>query len=50
MKTHGMKVAILELIEGLREGAGMDTPPLDPKAGGPGRVRELLTRVGATSR
>ena len=42
--------AILELMEGLRDGAGMDTPPLDPKAGGPGRVRELLTRVGGTSR
>ncbi|HYO60541.1 MAG TPA: NAD-dependent epimerase/dehydratase family protein, partial [Actinomycetota bacterium] len=33
--------AILELLEGLREGAGMDTPPLDPKAGGPGRIKEL---------
>lgn len=42
--------AILELMEGLREGAGMDTPPLDPKAGGRGRVRELLTRVGGASR
>jgi nucleoside-diphosphate-sugar epimerase len=42
--------AILELMEGLREGAGMDTPPLHPKAGGRGRVRELLTRVGGTSR
>ena len=42
--------AILDLMEGLREGAGMDTPPLDPKAGGPARVKELLTRVGGTSR
>jgi UDP-glucose 4-epimerase len=42
--------AILELMEGLREGAGMDTPPLDPKAGGRGRVKELLTRVGGASR
>ena len=42
--------AILALMEGLREGAGMDTPPLDPKAGGRGRVKELLTRVGGTSR
>ena len=42
--------AILDLMEGLREGAGMDTPPLDPKAGGPGRVKELLTRVGGASK
>jgi UDP-glucose 4-epimerase len=42
--------AILELMEGLREGAGMDTPPLDPKAGGRGRIKELLTRVGGASR
>lgn len=42
--------AILELMEGLREGAGMDTPPLEPKAGGRGRVKELLTRVGGASR
>ncbi len=47
---HDAGDAILELMEGLREGAGMDTPPLDPKAGGRGRVRELLTRVGGTSR
>ncbi|MDQ3983211.1 MAG: NAD-dependent epimerase/dehydratase family protein, partial [Actinomycetota bacterium] len=42
--------AILELMEGLRDGAGMETPPLDPKAGGRGRVKELLTRVGGASR
>ncbi|HEX2195729.1 MAG TPA: NAD-dependent epimerase/dehydratase family protein [Actinomycetota bacterium] len=42
--------AILDLMEGLREGSGMDTPPLNPRAGGPARVKELLTRVGGASR
>jgi UDP-glucose 4-epimerase len=39
--------ALVELIEGMRERAGADTPPLDPDAGGPLRLRELLTGVGA---
>jgi len=38
--------ALLELLEGLCERAGADTPPLAPDAGGPLRVRELLTGVG----
>ena len=37
---------LLELLEGMRSRAGADTPPLDPGAGGPLRVRELLTGVG----
>ena len=39
--------ALLELMEGMREGAGAPTPPLDPKTGGPVRVRELAGGVGA---
>jgi UDP-glucose 4-epimerase len=42
--------AFLELVEGLREGAGYDTPPLHPRAGGRLRGRELLTGVGHTSK
>jgi UDP-glucose 4-epimerase len=38
--------ALRELLEGLRDRAGIDTPPLSPRAGGPLRVRELLTGVG----
>ena len=38
--------ALLELIEGMRDSAGLDTPPLSPSTGGPLRVRELLTGVG----
>jgi UDP-glucose 4-epimerase len=38
--------ALTELLAGMREPAGLDTPPLDPRAGGPLRVREFLTGVG----
>jgi nucleoside-diphosphate-sugar epimerase len=39
--------ALLELLEGMREGAGTPTPPLDPGTSGPARVRELLSGVGS---
>ena len=39
--------ALLELLDGIRDGAGADTPTLTPSAGGPLRVKELLTGVGA---
>jgi UDP-glucose 4-epimerase len=39
--------ALLELLEGLREGAGYPTPPLDPVTSGPLRSREFRTGVGA---
>jgi UDP-glucose 4-epimerase len=42
--------AVLELLAGLREGAGHPTPPLDPQTSGPLRVREVLTGVGRTSK
>jgi UDP-glucose 4-epimerase len=38
--------AIREFLDGLRQGAGMDTPPLAPHAGGPLRIREFLTGIG----
>jgi nucleoside-diphosphate-sugar epimerase len=38
--------AVLDVLEGLRTGSGLDTPPLSPKTGGPFRVREILTGVG----
>jgi len=41
------KEALEELLAGLRDGAGGDTPPLRADAGGPGRIREILTGVGA---
>ncbi|HUA75817.1 MAG TPA: NAD-dependent epimerase/dehydratase family protein [Solirubrobacteraceae bacterium] len=39
-----------ELLDGLRQGDGMQTPPLDPAAGGPLRMREFATGVGATDK
>ena len=42
--------ALLELIEGMRRGDGLQTAPLQPGGAGPARVRELLTGVGGRSR
>jgi nucleoside-diphosphate-sugar epimerase len=42
--------ALLDLLAGMRDRSGADTPPLRPGAGGPLRVRELLTGVGRASR
>jgi UDP-glucose 4-epimerase len=38
--------ALLELLDGLRANAGAQTPPLEPRAGGPLRWREFATGVG----
>jgi nucleoside-diphosphate-sugar epimerase len=38
--------ALAELVAGMRESAGIATPPLSPHTSGPLRVRELLTGVG----
>src|SRR3954447_2342249 len=48
--ARGADDAFLELLAGLRDGAGHPTPPLDPSTSGPLRVREVLTGVGRTSR
>jgi nucleoside-diphosphate-sugar epimerase len=42
--------SLLDLLGGMRDRSGADTPPLRPGAGGPLRVRELLTGLGGTSR
>jgi UDP-glucose 4-epimerase len=39
--------ALLELVEGIRGGEGVDTPPLSPETGGPARTRELASGVGS---
>ncbi len=43
---HGAGETLLELLDGIRRRDGGPTPPLDPAAGGPLRVRELRTGVG----
>jgi len=47
---HSATEALAELLEGMRGPAGIDTPPLEPRAGGPARVRELLSGVGSRLR
>lgn len=39
--------AIHHMLGGLRSGAGSDTPPLDPHAGGPLRIHEFTTGMGS---
>lgn len=43
---YGAGGTLVNMLEGLRDGAGLDTPVLSPKTGGPLRRRELLTGVG----
>jgi UDP-glucose 4-epimerase len=38
--------ALRDVLAGMREPAGLDTPPLRPRAGGPLRLREFLTGLG----
>jgi UDP-glucose 4-epimerase len=44
---HSASGALLDLMAGMRDGAGLDTPPLQPGAAGPLRAREFLSGVGA---
>jgi nucleoside-diphosphate-sugar epimerase len=46
---HTALEAVAELLAGMRENAGLETPPLAPGASGPLRVRELLTGIGRRS-
>jgi UDP-glucose 4-epimerase len=39
--------ALLDLLDGMHDGAGLDTPPLEPGGAGPLRVREFASGVGA---
>ncbi|HEY5986568.1 MAG TPA: NAD-dependent epimerase/dehydratase family protein [Streptosporangiaceae bacterium] len=43
---HSSTDAIRAFLGGLRHNAGMQTPPLAPGAGGPQRLRKLLSGVG----
>ena len=45
---HSGGDALLELLDGIRRGSGLDTPPLAPGTSGPLRVEEFRTGVGAT--
>ena len=39
--------ALQDLLAGMRAGAGIETPPLEPGGAGPGRLRELLSGIGS---
>lgn len=39
--------ALRAVLEGLSDSDGEPTPPLDPRAGGPGRIKEFLSGIGA---
>jgi nucleoside-diphosphate-sugar epimerase len=43
---HGADDALVELLDGMRDGAGLETPPLDPDSSGKLRANELRTGVG----
>ena len=43
---HSASEALLDLLKGMREGAGLETPPLEPGGAGPLRAREFLSGVG----
>jgi UDP-glucose 4-epimerase len=43
---HTSADALRDLIDGMQAPAGLDTPPLEPRAGGPLRAREFLTGLG----
>ncbi|HWH94278.1 MAG TPA: NAD-dependent epimerase/dehydratase family protein [Baekduia sp.] len=44
---HSAADALLELLDGLGHGAGADTPPLEPHAGGRFRHREFQSAIGS---
>jgi UDP-glucose 4-epimerase len=46
---HSAADAFMELLAGLRERAGVDTPPLSPSTGGRLRIREFATGIGRRS-
>ncbi|MGH3721361.1 MAG: NAD-dependent epimerase/dehydratase family protein [Pseudonocardiaceae bacterium] len=48
--AHSAVDALREVIDGMRKGAGADTPPLQPTPGITGRLSELRTGVGARDR
>jgi nucleoside-diphosphate-sugar epimerase len=45
-ERRSSEAALMELLEGMREGAGTETPPLEAGGSGPLRLRELLTGIG----
>jgi UDP-glucose 4-epimerase len=49
-ETRSSGEALLDLLAGMRDRSGADTPPLATETSGPMRVREFVTGIGRTSR
>jgi hypothetical protein len=47
---HDARAALADLLEGLRRGAGGETPPLRADAGGRFRRHEFASGIGARNR
>ena len=47
---HRGEEAIAEMLAGLRDEAGLETPPLSPATGGPARMREFAGGLGQRER
>jgi UDP-glucose 4-epimerase len=47
---HRADDALAELLQGMREGSGSPTPPLDPASSGPLRSAEFRTGIGGRAR
>lgn len=47
LPRHSSLDAVREFLQGLRDGAGMDTPPLAPGTSGPLRSHEISTGIGS---
>jgi UDP-glucose 4-epimerase len=43
---HSSREALMDLLNGMQNGSGVETPPLAPETSGPLRVRELVTGIG----
>ena len=43
---HSGEEAIADLLAGMRDAAGLDTPPLSPRTSGLARIRELTSGIG----
>ena len=46
---YSAEEALLDALAGIRDEAGLDTPPLAPGSGGPLRIKELLSGIGSRS-
>lgn len=44
---HTSRDALTQILSGIADNVGLDTPPLEPSAGGPLRMKEFLSGIGS---